>query len=379
MEQGASAAFQPAPTGGGPIVVSPPGSFDQDVGAFHVKLENGNANVAGNTATLSGTVAVWPKAAPALKMTVRNASVTAAKIGSVQELAGIAPGAQIRTTAGGAAAALRDNWVSVRGTGTLDFAAGPVALTIAGGSFESRPDGTVGLNGGDVSVRGCTHTVGQGSHLGSADVQLTGTLQCGPVAVANSTLRLSPGRIGGRGQFQAVGHTFTMTYAATDQTLTATGAWTATSRGWQTVPTADGAEYQVTNPRVTAALNGSTVTLTLAVDDVQARTKATQPNGNPVAQAGTGSQSLGIQISSGDVGGLRLPRLPQPSDVNKAARDACRAGVAGVPDRLRGWAKEEAENLRNNALAACDAANPFPPSVPSLPGSINANLTTVVN
>jgi len=63
-----------------------------------------------------------------------------------------------------------------------------------------------------------------------------------------------------------------MTYGVTDQTLTATGAWTAASRGWQTVPNVDGAEYQVTNPRVAAALNGST--LTLAVDDVRARTKA---------------------------------------------------------------------------------------------------------
>ena len=62
-----------------------------------------------------------------------------------------------------------------------------------------------------------------------------------------------------------------MTYGVTDQTLTATGAWTAASRGWQTAPNADGAEYQVTNPRVAAALSGSTLTLTLTVDD--ARTK----------------------------------------------------------------------------------------------------------
>lgn len=279
---------------------------------------------------------------------------------------------------GRAGTALPENWVSVRGSGTLELAAGPVTLTIAGGSFESRPDGTVGLSGGDVSVRGCAHQVGQGSALGSAGVQLSGTLRCGPVALASSTLRLGPGGIAGSGRLQAAGHTFDMTYAATGQTLTASGGWTATSRGWQTVPGVDPAEYQVTNPRVQVGLNGPTLTATLAVDKVQVRTKARNPNGDPVAQAETTPGALTIN-ASGDVR-LPLPSLPQPPDANKGVRDTCKAAANQIPDPLPPPPPGAPRGpTRSEALAACDAANPFPQGVPSLPTSIPVNLTAVTS
>jgi hypothetical protein len=91
---------------------APPDTFDADVLGFHVKLENGSVTRSGDT-QLAGTVSVWPKNTPSLKMVVN---------GNVYVKGGSSPKA-------------------IYGDGKIDLTSGGSSLAFTEGDFNTAPGG----------------------------------------------------------------------------------------------------------------------------------------------------------------------------------------------------------------------------------------------
>lgn len=91
---------------------APPNTFDADVLGFHVKLENGSVTRSGDT-KLAGTVSVWPKNNPSLKMLVN---------GNVYVKGGSSPNA-------------------IYGDGKIDLTSGGSSLAFTEGDFNTAPGG----------------------------------------------------------------------------------------------------------------------------------------------------------------------------------------------------------------------------------------------
>lgn len=91
---------------------APPNTFDADVLGFHVKLENGSVTRSGDT-KLAGTVSVWPKNNPSLKMLVN---------GNVYVKGGSSPNA-------------------IYGDGKVDLTSGGSSLAFTEGDFNTAPGG----------------------------------------------------------------------------------------------------------------------------------------------------------------------------------------------------------------------------------------------
>lgn len=93
---------------------APPNTFDADVLGFHVKLENGSVTRSGDT-KLAGTVSVWPKNNPSLKMVVN---------GNVYVKGGSNPNA-------------------IYGDGKVDLTSGGSSLAFTEGDFNTAAGGSL--------------------------------------------------------------------------------------------------------------------------------------------------------------------------------------------------------------------------------------------
>ena len=190
---------------------------------------------------------------------------------------------------------------------------------------------------------------------------LTVTVQGQQVVLGNgaTVACTATGQLSGKGHLQALNHAFEVNYKLSASGLSADGQWAGGETGWHDVPGLR-AEYQVKSPQVVIALRNGAVTTTLGASKIEARSKDTNPATNqPWASANlsTSNQSISPQ---GDIT-LPLPSLPQPSDVNKSARDACRRNCPPGP-------------FHSDCQKACDVAFPGPPGMPSLhPISIRIN------
>ncbi|MHB8882190.1 MAG: hypothetical protein ACYC69_11865 [Thermodesulfovibrionales bacterium] len=363
-------------------------NFETNIGAYHVKLENGSASADANNVNLTGTVSI--AAAGVGKLTVRNGRV--ALIGSIANIPprvgntltdkrpGVDhPGVVVPLTTVPLplpTIAPNKKYTSLKGTGDIELSDGTLTLTIPACSLELGNNGAIILSGGDTSIKGCSHEVKQGSLFNRAGLTLKGSLKCGNNRTANSVLKVRNGQISGSGNLQLYHHLFNLDYAASGQSLSATGRWNGTSPDWRILPNSgDKVEFKVTNPSMTLRMQGTGVSATLDADKVEVRTRDKNQQGQPFAKAEINPDPMTI---SGDFVPLTIPQLTV-NDLQKAAREACENTVrATAPPDNRFTQTNEHNNFINNGIAACGTRFPAPPSIPHLPGSVSVKVEVVI-
>jgi hypothetical protein len=200
------------------------------------------------------------------------------------------------------------------------------------------------------------------------------TVQGQPVALGQgaTVACVASGQLTGNGHLQALNHAFEVTYKLSGSGLSADGRWNGGETGWHDVPGLR-AEYQVKDPQVVIALRNAVVNTTFSESKIEVRSKDKNPvNNQPWASGSLSSSNHGIN-AQGDLS-LPLPSLPQPGDVNRTARDGCRAACPPSPPPSRIPGVKPPPDPRPACLSGCDSSFPSPPGMPALhPISIRWN------
>ncbi|MCM3876144.1 MAG: hypothetical protein NEA02_06960 [Thermoanaerobaculia bacterium] len=311
-------------------------------GSFHVELENGQVTRPAGEASLHGTIVITSKTNANVKLTLEGDATL---------------------TAGGSGGA----WASLVGHGTARLTGFGGSLTILNATIESQGAFVLTLSGGDVSVRGCTHSVHAGSRVSGNELSLAGSLRCGSWTLASSTLKLEGGGVSGSATFSAWSRSFSMTYSAAGDGLRARGSISGSDTSWARIPGV-GAEFKIENPKLGVKLEGGTLSPTFEADGVKVRTTAKKPDGGAWASA-TLNLSTVVAVPAPPASSVPVPfpNLPTPGDVFKAARETCEAGARLIP----------LADARNTALAACRVDHPSPPAIPSLPDRLNVPVSEI--
>lgn len=321
----------------------PGASFEGELGAsFHVKLENGQVARPAGEAALHGTIAISSKSHPGVKLSLEGDATLAA---------------------GGTAGA----WASLVGHGTARLSGFGGAVTILNATVESQGSSVLALRGGDVAVRGCTHTVQAGSRLSGDELALAGSLRCGSWTLASSTLKLEGGGVSGGGTLSAWSRNFSMSYSASGDGLLARGSISGSDTPWARVPGV-AAEFRIEKPKLALRLEGPALSPTFDADGVRVRTTATKPDGSAWSSARLTFPDV-VLVPAPPAGAVPVPfpNLPAPGDVFKAAREACEAAARQIP----------LADPRNAALAVCRTDHPAPPAMPSLPDRLSVPVRDI--
>jgi hypothetical protein len=363
--EGAQARLQalPKPPAPPPTLTS----FDGYLGsAFTVHLDSGKATVGPSEATLEGGVTISPKSDPSVRLTVNGRVVLKARGGASSGVVGpsydhttersmiLGAGQQVATWAS------LEGQVSARITGF-----GPV-ITIPNVALQSQSSSLM-LTSGEASVRGCTHTLAAGSGLTTSQVLFEGSLKCGPWSLTTSSMGIDRSGVSGGGTFTAWSKRFTMTYSASGDALSVRGSLSGADTPWARLPGWE-AEYKVEAPKLDLKLEGPALSPTFGAGKVSVRSTAKKPDGNPWSSASLTPDTVVVPAPPTDGIPVPFPVLPAPSDVEKAARDACEAGARRT---LVGQALQ-------HALDVCRSGHPSPPAVPSLPRTISLKVGDVL-
>jgi hypothetical protein len=277
----------------------------------------------------------------------------------------------------------------MKGSGRLEIQVGPHALVIPGAQFEVDSRGRIAILGGAVEVKGITHMVGRGSYISPTEVKLVGWIPLANYAISNSTLTFRPSGITGSGRLQAFAHAFSLRYDLSGPRLRAAAETGGPDRGWQSIPFANGAQFQSTGARIRLQVDGPNVAATVRIPTLGIRTTAARPDGKPWVESSSSAVTATIAVN-GDVI-VTPPGLANPGDPFRAAREACEAAARAahvIPDvssLLVGEAKRLAEEARDRAIAAlnaalaeCRAKNPPPPNSPTLPPRMTVKVGNLV-
>jgi hypothetical protein len=344
-------------------------SFDGFLGsAFTVHLDSGKATVGPSEATLEGGVTVSPKSDPSLKLSVSGHVVLKANGGgSSSGPAGSAiDQSAFRATVLGGGQQI-GTWVSLEGQGSARITGfGPAVITIPNVALQSQSSAIM-FTGGEAAFRGCTHTLAAGSGLTTSQVLFEGSLKCGPWSLTASSMGIDKTSVAGGGTLTAWSKRFTMTYSASGDALSARGSLSGADTPWARLPGWE-AEYKVDAPRLDLKLEGPALSPTFGAGRVSVRSTAKKPDGNPWASASLTPDVVVVPAPPTDGIPVPFPVLPAPSDVEKAARDACEAGARRT---LAGQALQ-------HALDVCRSGHPSPPSLPSLPRTISLKVGEVL-
>lgn len=335
-------------------------SFDGYLGSsFAVHLDSGNATVGSAEATLEGGVTISPKNDPSLKLSVSGRVVLRVRPGSSSGPAGSAVDqTTFRATALGAGPQVA-TWASLEGQGSARITGFGPAVTIPNVALQSQSNAVM-FSGGEASFRGCTHTLATGSAFTTSQILVEGSLRCGPWSLTSSSMGIDKTSVAGAGTLTAWGKSFTMTYAASGDGLSARGSLSGADAPWTRVAGFE-AEYRIEAPRLDLRLEGPTLSPTLRANRVSVRTVAKKKDGSPWSSASLTPDVMKVPAPPATSVPVPFPNLPPPSDVFKGARDACEASARKT---LFGQA-------RDRALEACRSANPPPPAVPALPNKLD--------
>lgn len=342
-------------------------SFDGYLGSsFAVHLDSGKATVGSAEATLEGGLTISPKSDPSLKLSVSGRVVLRVRPGSSSGPAGSSfDQTTYRATVLGAGPQVA-TWFSLEGQGSARITGFGPAVTIPSVALQSQANNIV-FTSGEASFRGCTHTLAAGSVFTTSQVLFEGSLKCGPWSLTSSSMGIDKTSVAGAGTLTAWSKSFTMTYSASGDGLSARGSLSGADTPWTRVPGFE-AEYRIEAPKLDLKLEGPTLSPTLRASKVSVRTVARKKDGSPWSSASLTPDTMVVPVPPADAVPVPFPVLPAPADVEKTARDACEAGARRT---LAGKALQA-------ALDACRSGHPPPPAVPTLPRTISLKVGDVL-
>ena len=373
-------------------------SFDGLLGSlFSVHLDSGTANVGSTEATLDGAITISLKSTPAARLTFNGhivlkagaagtssmlsgqTAATPQVTGGMQNMQGaVSAGAAASVTGASAGASIR-TWASLEGRGSVTASLSTVNLPLTGNRELTYGNNTLYIGSGPLAFKGCSQETDDKLQMDNSGLTIGGKLTCGPLAIAESNIRISTaGQMSGGGKLKLFGHDFMMPYDLSGSRLKAgqRAEWPTTN--WIGIPNVR-AEYRVSGPAVDVSMDGPSGSMTLSTGGFEVQTTDKGPSGEPWVKMSFGMQSFATDPS----GQVRFPQFTNwPSaieDVEKKARDICKSAPDATYNKIPDPKPQWSTDAHNAAIALCDTDHPSPPAMPRLPNPFNVDLNALLS
>ena len=297
-------------------------AFEDELGKFHIRLEQGTATISDNQAVLKGVVSIGHTGAQT-KLTLNGelklqkgggGAVQARVAGERSAAAGNARRVGMETELAGGKPAVP--WASASGTGSAELQIGAIRFTYRKSSLElaARGDGNLSFGLRNTPDLGCSSTIGgNGSLLGVTEANLAVTDLCLAGVESTYSLRITPSTASGSGTLKAFGTSSQTTYTLKNlSTIEGKGTWRGSDSSWREVPNNPQLLWRVIGPSVqsTFTLPALAYNATLSAGRVELKTRENRPDGKPWASGQIGVPA--VTVGSGGLLNLPLPQLPIP-------------------------------------------------------------------
>lgn len=297
-------------------------AFEDELGKFHVRLEQGTATISDNQAVLKGVVSIGHTGARTrltlngeLKLQKGGGGAVQARVaGERSAAAGNARRVGMETELVGGRPAVP--WTSASGSGSAELQIGAIRFTYRKSSLEltARGDGNLSFGLRNTPDLGCSSTIGgNGSLLGVTEANLAVTDLCPAGVESTYSLRITPSTASGSGTLKAFGTSSQTTYTLKNlSSIEGVGTWRGGESSWREVPNNPQLLWRVIGPSIqsTYTLPALAYNATLSAGRVELKTRENRPDGKPWASGQIGVPA--VTVGSGGLLNLPLPQLPIP-------------------------------------------------------------------